>query len=45
MTAGFGVAMATGVFDLNSDNSLNKRYPDIQPIKMVDFLEKYRAGK
>lgn len=44
MMAAFGVAMVTGVFDLG-DDTLNKKYPDVQPVKMAEFISKYWAGK
>ena len=44
MMAGFGVAMVTGVFDLG-DDTLDKKYPDVQPMKMAEFISRYWAGK
>lgn len=44
MMAAFGVAMVTGVFDLG-DDTLNKKYPDIQPVKLDEFISKYWAAQ
>lgn len=44
MMAAFGVAMITGVLDLGEDN-LNKKYPDIHPVKVADFITEHWAGK
>lgn len=44
MMAAFGVAMVTGVFDLG-DDTLNKRFPDVETVKMGEFIEKYWKGK
>ena len=46
MMAAFGVAMATGVFDLKGD-VLNDRYKSrgIQPVKMRDFIRMHWEGK
>lgn len=44
MMAAFGVAMVTGVFDLG-DDTLNKKYPDVKPVKTDEFITKYWAGK
>lgn len=44
MMSAFGVGMATGVFDLKGA-SLNEKFGDVQPTKVVDFILKYWEGK
>ena len=44
MMAAFGVAMVTGVFDL-SDDTLNKKFPDVETVKLADFVAEHWAGK
>ncbi|KAG6995843.1 hypothetical protein G7Y79_00041g077950 [Physcia stellaris] len=44
MMAAFAVAMVTGVFDLG-DDTLNKQYPEVKPVKTDEFITKYWAGK
>ena len=43
MMAGFGVAMITGV--ANFEGEINEKYPDIQPVKMQEFIRTYWEGK
>ncbi|KAL8968395.1 MAG: hypothetical protein Q9183_002477 [Haloplaca sp. 2 TL-2023] len=43
MMAGFGVAMITGLFDLNDE--LSEKFPEVQPTKMHEFIEKHWRGK
>lgn len=42
--AGFGVAMATGVFEFEG-SLLNEEYPDIHTTKMRDFIETHWSGR
>ena len=44
MMAAFGVAMVTGAFDLG-DDTINKKYTDVQPVKIAEFITKYWEGK
>ncbi|KAI4128347.1 MAG: hypothetical protein LQ338_002792 [Usnochroma carphineum] len=45
MMAGFGVAMATGVFAFDESNLLNKKYPDIHTTKMRDLIRAHWSGR
>ena len=42
--AGLGVAIVTGVFDLEYE-TLNKKYPDVKPVKVVELIDQYWKGK
>ncbi|KAL8755219.1 MAG: hypothetical protein Q9184_004863 [Pyrenodesmia sp. 2 TL-2023] len=44
MMAGFGVAMVTGVFVFEGE-LLNKKYPEINTIKMRDFIKSHWTGQ
>lgn len=43
MMAGLGVAMITGIFTFKGE--LNEKYPDIQTVKMRDFIKIHWQGK
>ena len=43
MMAGFGVAMITGVFDFEGE--VNETYPDVQPVKLPEFIRTYWEGR
>jgi len=45
MFAGLGEIMASGGADITVEESLNKEFPDIETIKVVEFIEKYWTGK
>jgi hypothetical protein len=35
----------TGVFDLPKDSRMSDRFPEVQPVKLEQFLEKCWVGK
>jgi hypothetical protein len=35
----------TGVFDLPKDSRMSDRFPEVQPVKLKQFLEKCWVGK
>ena len=43
MMASLGVGMITGLFDLKDE--LSERFPDVQPTKMREFIEKHWRGR
>lgn len=45
MFAAIGTVMASGGLDIPEEDSLNKRFPDIETIKVVQFIERYWSGK
>lgn len=44
MMAGFGVGMVTGLFAIEGER-INERYPEIEMVKMRDFIETHWAGR
>ena len=44
MMAAFGIGMITGVFDFG-DDTLNKKYPDVETVKMGELIERAWKGK
>ena len=44
MMAAFGVAMITGVFSFEGE-LLSRKYSEIQPVKVRDFIKEHWQGK
>ncbi|KAL7926406.1 NAD(P)-binding protein [Trichoderma austrokoningii] len=45
MFAGFGTAIASGHLDVPEGESLNAEFPDVETIKVGEFIEKYWTGR
>lgn len=45
MFAAIGAVMASGGLNIAEEDSLNKHFPDIETIKVVEFIERYWSGK
>ena len=44
MFAAIGLVMSEGGLNISREESLNKHFPDIETIKVVDFIEKWWGG-
>jgi hypothetical protein len=45
MFAGIGTAIVSGHLDVPESESLNAEFPDIETVKVAEFIEKYWTGK